>query len=313
MNRLGILCVYQSAVRRAFLILLGLSWLAAPASSRAAPLAVPPLPFTVYGQATLNGALYNGNMTILTNGVAFNTATATLDGVAGRYHFNVPGDDLSTLTIEGGVEVPGKETVYFAIPGYELAQTVPWRMGEMLQLDLSDSPFTYTLSYTFTAVSTAQVFLATDGGPGLEISSAASLGETSVSIRANQTCTTQATDTVLRCFDISPSGSGPHHAALTFYFFDDQLNGKDCLTLNVYHFSGGAWQTIVPDGRDCSGLRHWVSVSGVSSFSSFVLGDDRPNAIRLESLTARSAGPELDMGWDWLLERFSRWFLSRKR
>jgi hypothetical protein len=109
------------------------------------------------------------------------------------------------------------------------------------------------------------------------------LGDTTVSIRGNQDCTTTPGETVLRCFDISPQIMPTTGISITFAFADSELSGNDCATTNVYHWNGSGWQLLVPSSRDCSQPLNFVTVENVTSFSPFILQDETPTAVTLQS------------------------------
>lgn len=108
---------------------------------------------------------------------------------------------------------------------------------------------------------------------GVEITPAGNMGSTVVAIRGNQSCSEGggATDTVKRCYDITPTTS--QSAQIRFYYRSAEQNGE--AQPNVYHYSGTGtvWdlQTLVNRGGSGKGL--WVTASNISSYSPFKLDD----------------------------------------
>ena len=108
---------------------------------------------------------------------------------------------------------------------------------------------------------------------GVEITPAGNMGSTVVAIRGNQSCTEGggATDTVKRCYDITPTTS--QSATIRFYYRTAEQNSE--AQPNVYHYSGSGtvWdlQTLVNRGGSGEGL--WVTASNISSYSPFKLDD----------------------------------------
>jgi hypothetical protein len=124
------------------------------------------------------------------------------------------------------------------------------------------------------------------------------LGSTVVNIKGNQDCTATAGETVKRCFNIAPTNTSDGNATITFYFDSSEITGTNsCNTLNAYHWNGSSWDTLTldtdydGDGRLCGTDPQSVRVTGVSSFSSFVLKSGGPpsggpTAVTLASFTA---------------------------
>jgi hypothetical protein len=292
---------YFSMLRRLVVLLLAIT-LGLLAAGTA--LAVPPLPHTIYGQLRLNSTpAANGSaLTILVHGVSFMTTTSTIEGVPGKYHYNVPGDDDSTAgVVEGGVN---GDPITFAYPGYELAQTIPWASGAVNALDVANDPFTYTWSVNITG-STPFTLTARDGRPALVINAnGLDLGQTTIKLRANQNCTLNPSTTVRRCFEINPANATGRNATLTFFFYSSQVpTGMLCTNIDAYRFSGG-WVQLNRDssygslGRECVGDPRSLRVSGVSSFSSFVLQDSSPTAVSLVRFSAHSPASSIP---SWML------------
>jgi subtilisin family serine protease len=163
-----------------------------------------------------------------------------------------------------------------------------------------------TLSQTLTAgdgVGTAFLHVQNAAGDtskyhGVVITPTGSMGVTGVGIKGNSACTTGGTgDTVNRCFAINPGTD--RTATVQFYYLDGELpGGMNASNMQVWHWGGsipwdaaGTVQGIGTVGTDY----HWVQVSGVTSYSPFVLTDAvaGPTAIRITGLAGRGAGAAL--------------------
>ena len=105
------------------------------------------------------------------------------------------------------------------------------------------------------------------------------MGSTTVTVKGNRTCTTDPTSaTVRRCFDITPTTSNA--ATIRFYYLAAEANGNAENGTSVYHWTGSGWSM---EGGAYSyssgGDPRFVEVTGVSSFSPFVLDDIAPTAV----------------------------------
>jgi uncharacterized repeat protein (TIGR01451 family) len=127
---------------------------------------------------------------------------------------------------------------------------------------------------------------------GVEIKpSTGSMGSTTVAIRGQSQCTTtDPTDTVNRCFEITPSV--PQTAAIRFYYQDNELDGHDPQAVQAWHSNGGtSWSlagTVDDRGLLPTGT-HWVDVSGVTAYSPFALSEtvSGPTVVQLVRLAGR--------------------------
>jgi len=102
---------------------------------------------------------------------------------------------------------------------------------------------------------------------GVIIDTASNMGDTTVSIWGNQTCSMAGSlgNTVKRCYEIDPTTS--QTATVTFYYLDSEANGNPAP--DVYHWNGSNWDPQTIDGRDTSYDPNWVRASGISSYSPF--------------------------------------------
>ena len=150
-----------------------------------------------------------------------------------------------------------------------------------------------TLQKTQVVTGTSDVsFFNTGGYGGLTLNAnGTNLGSTEVNIRGNQDCTAAAGETVKRCFNITPATTTDRDATITFYFDSSEIPAsQSCSNLNAYHWNGSSWASLNVSDRDCTSTPRSLTVTGVGSFSPFVLGESGPTAVTLASFTARLAG-----------------------
>lgn len=222
------------------------------------------------------------------------TTTTILDAVMS------PDADLvvdDTLTISNRLLGPGHVTVngdLFNLGNMDVA-TVTVTSGALLRVE-SGGALTVTgllqnngtLSQTQPVSGSVASFFNTGAYGGVQIdSNGQNLGETAVSIRGNQNCTSTPNETVRRCFDITPELTPTIGVSITFAFADGEIPLLlDCDTLNVYHWNGSTWDVITPTVRNCSASLNLVTVENVTDFSPFVLrSPNSPTAITLHSFS----------------------------
>ena len=123
---------------------------------------------------------------------------------------------------------------------------------------------------------------------GVDISpTSGAMGSTTVQISGNAQCTvTDPTDTVDRCFDITPAAQ--ESATIRFYYRSDELDGQDPSAMKAWHWGSGGWSPAgTVDTRDeIDPDMLWIEVSGVSEYSPFALSDKTggPTVISLREL-----------------------------
>jgi len=76
---------------------------------------------------------------------------------------------------------------------------------------------------------------------------------------------------IRRYFDIQPGVSSNAQASLRFYYFDDELNGKDKDALAVFSTRNGL-QDWALSGKD-NAAAGWVVKNGITQLSRFTLAD----------------------------------------
>ncbi len=126
----------------------------------------------------------------------------------------------------------------------------------------------------------ARLSITAGGGAGCDVT---------VRVRGNAAVTT-FNNSVRRLYDITPTNCSSLTANITLKYLDgteyeavDELNGATEGSLNLYHWNGMTWDTIVPDARDTAA--NTVTKNGVTSFSPWAFGgSDSPTAIALTHL-----------------------------
>lgn len=127
---------------------------------------------------------------------------------------------------------------------------------------------------------------------GLEIHpTSGAMGSTTVEIHGNAECTVaDPSDTVNRCYNISPSNS--QSADIRFYYRDSELDGQDPASMQAWHWAGSGWTTagIVETRDDIYPDYHWVDASGVNAYSPFTLSDKvgGPTVVSLKYFSSSS-------------------------
>jgi hypothetical protein len=131
---------------------------------------------------------------------------------------------------------------------------------------------------------------------GLELTpTGGTLGSTTVQIRGEAECTTtDPSNTVNRCYEITPSNS--QATRVRFYYLPSETDGQVVSSLSPWHWNSGSWNpagTLAGRGS-LPNPYHWVEASSVASFSPFALTDkiSGPTVVTVSNVTARSGN-----GW----------------
>ena len=138
------------------------------------------------------------------------------------------------------------------------------------------------------------VAASTDSYRGLDIvntgTGSTDLGHVTVNISGNQASCPNAQDyPARRCYDIAGSGSSTT-TSVAFYITPDELRtGQTPMSLKPWHYTGGSWTEIAKGGYDatCTTASDcYVTGSGITSFSPFVLKNFDPTAVTLAEFGA---------------------------
>lgn len=124
------------------------------------------------------------------------------------------------------------------------------------------------------------------GNTGISMTFASeAIDAVSVTVYRDQFPTTVGTDSVInRRYDITSSGgSGTFTTDIAFSYEDAELNSLTEGNLQPFRWDGSNWQPITVANRD-SGA-NVVEVSGVTAFSTWVLGTPTPTAVSLQPLS----------------------------
>jgi hypothetical protein len=127
---------------------------------------------------------------------------------------------------------------------------------------------------------------------GVEIApTSGAMGSTTVGIGGNAECTvSDPSDTVNRCFDITPSIA--ETATIRFYYLATELDGQDPESVSAWHWSGSGWTAAgtVDERDDIYPDYRWVEASGVSAYSPFTLSDKvgGPTVVSINDFSSRS-------------------------
>jgi hypothetical protein len=107
-----------------------------------------------------------------------------------------------------------------------------------------------------------------------------------------------ASSSVKRYYNVTADTSTGLNVTLRLYYDDAELNGQTEGSLKIYHCESGSWvEETGTYSRDST--NNYVEVTGVDSFSPFILGDSGPTAVTLARFTA---SPEVET-----------WFLREPR
>lgn len=116
--------------------------------------AAPPLPSSFHGIVKWDNGNNVPEGTIVSawiNGVKYAETESQMDSGDSVYAIDVPGDDLETPGVEGGVE---GDSIVFKVGDSTASQTGTWHTGTDVELNLTAPPTAVTLS-SFTARSGA--------------------------------------------------------------------------------------------------------------------------------------------------------------
>lgn len=153
-----------------------------------------------------------------------------------------------------------------------------------------------TLSQTQTVSGPASFLHLTNryGAPryyGLDVTSATSLGATTVALRGQSQCTMRAGETVSRCFDIQPTNTGVSTTLKFYYQIEEMMSAGNYADVKAWHWDEATRWTAAgnPEATGALPGYYWVQVSSVTDFSPFVLrAPDAPTAIQVRAFSGRA-------------------------
>lgn len=121
------------------------------------------------------------------------------------------------------------------------------------------------------------------GGLGVQITSAANLGSTTIE-RYHEARTISSGPSVLRYYNIAPANNSGLNATLRMYYDESELNGNSENNLALYKSADGnsGWAL---QGGSRNPSENYVELSGVNDFSFWTLGTD-PLSVEVEEENA---------------------------
>ncbi|HSN74394.1 MAG TPA: hypothetical protein VL334_04755, partial [Anaerolineae bacterium] len=140
----------------------------------------------------------------------------------------------------------------------------------------------------------------------------ASMGQTTVSVWGNQTCTTagvapRAETTVWRCYELDPPAGYSGATDATFYYLESERNNNT--SPFAWHWnatsSPAQWdiQARNDAGSSASGTGYrWVKATGLNAFSPYALADASALAVDLASFQAEAQGDQILVTWQTVSE-----------
>lgn len=248
------------------------------------------------GAATVNTA----NSTLLLSG----SQLATLALPAGQklHHVQVGnGSDPFQLALEGNVALNGNLTVQ---PGATLDLA-----GAALTVEgsvVNRGALRQSLPVSTGVVEFLRIKNAAGSATrywGVDITPAAGMGNTAVSVRGDQTCDTDGAG-VRRCYEITPTTASP--SAATFYYLPTEANGIN--NPAGYHWNGVVWEGPLEGSAGAANGVHFVTAQYVNAYSTFALRDGAPLAVLLASLTAEARPGHVLLAWETTSELHNQGF-----
>jgi len=109
------------------------------------------------------------------------------------------------------------------------------------------------------------------GNIGVEITSAANLGFTTITRGHVQQYNATAETGIHRYFDILPSANANLQASLRFYYFDDELAGNDKEALSIFHIKNGQQNWSLAGKDNTNPTAGWVVKTGLSQLDRYTL------------------------------------------
>jgi hypothetical protein len=221
--------------------------------------------------------------------VLYNLQVLSSDGATLTAETKVKND----LTVMGGGQLD--LGAYSLVVDGELSNN-----GTIIQtLDVPDGSTTRYLYIQDDAASTDKYY-------GVDITPEGSaLGNTTVTVRGNQSECSAGYHLINRCFDLTPGSAQP--ATIRFWYLDSEKGAEYPSLMSPYHWNGGSWQALNLAGtpRGSVGSYHWVEAVEVSSYSPFGLSDADPSAPTTATLAFFTAFPlhgDIFLSWGTSLE-----------
>ncbi|MCF8356758.1 MAG: hypothetical protein K9H48_20115 [Melioribacteraceae bacterium] len=105
-----------------------------------------------------------------------------------------------------------------------------------------------------------------------------------------------APNSVKRWFSITPTGSGAT-CDITLSYKDTELNSETEGELKLFRWTGSEWSSAI-SSTSSSTANNWLTCTGQSSFSDWVLDGDGALPVELASFTASVVNNEIHLEWE---------------
>ena len=255
------------------------------------------------GSATLSGTQVVGNSAYYLGGGVCSDGSVTLSGtqvISNSAPYGSALFTLGTITSTSALTITGD---IYQMSGRFAGSSHDLRIEGSLSLDWGDfyapdAPHNFVLTGPFTH--TGGVYHQTQvvngsndvgfpkaGGVILN-ANGQDLGSTEAALTAGDSCAgAPAGLIVAHCYVITPTITAGRNAVATFYYNDSEIPaGQSCETMEAFQWDS-TWNPLTRDGsygvggRMCGGNPLSIRVTGVMTFSPFVLTREPPSAIYL--------------------------------
>ncbi|MEM8889503.1 MAG: T9SS type A sorting domain-containing protein [Bacteroidota bacterium] len=250
--------------------------------------------FSLYGNITNNGTLISTSLGFMN---CMGDAQQQLGGssplILGRLFINKTSNEAQ---LDTDCEVYTRVQMFNA--NLDLNNHVLSLGGSII----GESPSSYIyggghISCTATLNAPNQVNL---GNLGVEITSSANLGETSIK-RYHQPQSLAGSSGIERYYDISPTNNSGLNAEVKFYYMDHELNGLTESSLTPYRYDGSNWSIYPLISNDVSA--NYVATQGVDAFSIWTLASSGIFPVELIDFEAKLiANNSALLSWQTALE-----------
>lgn len=252
------------------------------------------------GGLTNNGSFSAGNGTIMFSGTAA-TASSSIGGssitIFNHLTINKSSNDVllnNNVTVNGNLTMMSGNLQLntYTVDLGSGAGTIVGETGSSRITGLAGGTVNKTASLNAPAA-------ANPGNIGVEITSAANLGSTLIKRGHVQQTSSAGGLSVDRYFDITPANNSALNANLKFYYFDNELAGRNKPELTQWESSDGGihWSYLGQDQLD--NTNDWVLKNSIATFSRITLASNitNPLPIRLLSFTGALVNGETHLNW----------------
>jgi hypothetical protein len=247
-----------------------------------------------------NGTLTAGNGTVLFTGTAASTSS-TIGGSSTTTFNHLTIDKTSNdVVLNGNIAVNGNLTMQ---AGNLQLNNYTLDLGSGAGTIVGESNSTRITGLTGGSVNKTAVLDApaavNPGNIGVEITSAANMGSTLISRGHKQQTSAGGGLSIDRYFDITPATNSGLNATLKFYYFDNELAGRNKAELNQWTSADGGttWTLLGSDQADVSA--DWVLKNNLGQFARTTLASTitDPLPVRLLDFTGVLLNGETHLSW----------------